>query len=982
MAIFKCKICGGSLDIQPGESIATCEYCGTKQTLPRLDNEKKANLYDRANHFRRNNDYDKAMGIYETILNEDSTDAEAYWSILLCKYGIEYVEDPSNHKHVPTVNRAQYTSIFDDEDYKSAIQYADSNQREIYEAEANTINDIQKGILDISAKEEPFDVFICYKETDASGRRTKDSVLATELYHELTRDGFKVFFSRITLEDKLGTAYEPYIFAALNSAKVMVVVGTKPEHFNAVWVRNEWSRFLSLIKNGAKKTLIPAYRDMDPYDLPEEFSHLQAQDMSKLGFMQDLIRGIKKIVDSDESKSAVKETVVVNAGNANTASLLKRSFMFLEDGEFDRADEFCEQVLNRDPENAQAYLGKLMAELKVETIDGLVECKEPFEENVNYKKIIRFGDAKLKERLSAIIDSIIERNESDRIENEYQQARISMGKSKTPEDFMAASKLFSQLGSYKDSSELEALCLKKSEEAKLDITYNKANNLCEDNDLSEYKYDSYPAKFAIKKTEEAIRLYESILDYKDSAQRVQKCRCAIEDFKKRAEDYRIEQEKMTEAMRIQNEKRTKKIKKILAIAIPILIIAVFLFVLFYQVIIPNSRFEQATQLIESGNYDEALRILDNLSERDEDEKIVKAINVASEKKMEEDYQSALNFMKNGKSIEALTILMKISNYKESAIYIRDLVEECKNLINAVTTRTYAIRSDGALLSTGNKTSFRGLTNVYNNILQLSSENDHCLGLKSNGTVIATGSNDYGQLDVQEWKNIVAVGSGNGYSVGLMSNGKVIATGNNSWGQCDVENWKNIVSISVDDTSVIALDKNGKILTSGRMWYWPSKIDSKSDVKRIYSDDRNLIVLKANGDVSAVGSIVDYYNGDTSSWDNIHSVSIGYSHFVGLKKDGTVVATGENDVGECNIDDWNNIVDIRCGYYYTVGLKSDGTVVATGLNSYGQCNVEDWKDIIAISVGDSHTVGLKSDGTIVAVGANDSGQCNVNNWKLF
>lgn len=570
MAIFKCKICGGSLDIQPGESIATCEYCGTKQTLPRLDNEKKANLYDRANHFRRNNDYDKAMGIYETILNEDSTDAEAYWSILLCKYGIEYVEDPSNHKHVPTVNRAQYTSIFDDEDYKSAIQYADSNQREIYEAEANTINDIQKGILDISAKEEPFDVFICYKETDASGRRTKDSVLATELYHELTRDGFKVFFSRITLEDKLGTAYEPYIFAALNSAKVMVVVGTKPEHFNAVWVRNEWSRFLSLIKNGAKKTLIPAYRDMDPYDLPEEFSHLQAQDMSKLGFMQDLIRGIKKIVDSDESKSAVKETVVVNAGNANTASLLKRSFMFLEDGEFDRADEFCEQVLNRDPENAQAYLGKLMAELKVETIDGLVECKEPFEENVNYKKIIRFGDAKLKERLSAIIDSIIERNESDRIENEYQQARISMGKSKTPEDFMAASKLFSQLGSYKDSSELEALCLKKSEEAKLDITYNKANNLCEDNDLSEYKYDSYPAKFAINKTEEAIRLYESILDYKDSAQRVQKCRCAIEDFKKRAEDYRIEQEKMTEAMRIQNEKKNKIIK-IFVIAIVMII---------------------------------------------------------------------------------------------------------------------------------------------------------------------------------------------------------------------------------------------------------------------------------------------------------------------------------------------------------------------------------------------------------------------------
>ena len=111
-------------------------------------------------------------------------------------------------------------------------------------------------------------------------------MLANDLYHQLTQEGFKVFFARITLEDKLGTAYEPYIFAALNSAKVMVVLGTKPEYFNAVWVKNEWSRYLALVKNsGGKKMLIPAYKDMDPYDLPEEFSHLQAQDMGKLGFI-------------------------------------------------------------------------------------------------------------------------------------------------------------------------------------------------------------------------------------------------------------------------------------------------------------------------------------------------------------------------------------------------------------------------------------------------------------------------------------------------------------------------------------------------------------------------------------------------------------------------------------------------------------------------------------------------------------------------
>ena len=127
------------------------------------------------------------MGIYEQILNEDNTDAEAYWSLVLCRYGIEYVEDPSSHKRIPTVNRAQFTSIFDDDNYKSALQYADGYQRSIYEEEAKAVNEIQKGILAISQKEEPFDVFICYKETDNNGRRTPDSVLANDLYHQVTR---------------------------------------------------------------------------------------------------------------------------------------------------------------------------------------------------------------------------------------------------------------------------------------------------------------------------------------------------------------------------------------------------------------------------------------------------------------------------------------------------------------------------------------------------------------------------------------------------------------------------------------------------------------------------------------------------------------------------------------------------------------------------------------------------------------------------
>ena len=252
--VFKCKICGGNLDVTENSSIITCDYCGTKQTLPKLENDKVANLYDRANHFRRSNEYDKAESLYELILNENSKDAESYWSILLCKYGVEYVKDPKTKEYIPTCNRTQKTSILTDENYKQALKYASEDQKEIYIKDAEKINNIQKGILEISNKEEPFDVFICYKETDENGNRTEDSVIAQDLYNILQKEGLKVFFAKITLENKIGESYEPYIYAALNSSKVMLVIGTKKEYLEAIWVKNEWSRYLNLIKNGENKT--------------------------------------------------------------------------------------------------------------------------------------------------------------------------------------------------------------------------------------------------------------------------------------------------------------------------------------------------------------------------------------------------------------------------------------------------------------------------------------------------------------------------------------------------------------------------------------------------------------------------------------------------------------------------------------------------------------------------------------------------------
>ena len=398
MAIWKCKFCGAPLDVPESGTVASCEYCGIRQTVPKLDDDRRNLLLDRAGQFLRSNEYDRAAALYEQAITEGGDDPELYWSLVLCRYGIEYVEDPASRRRIPTVNRTQYIAVSADPDYREAIARADSAQRELYEREAAEIDSIQRGILEISQKEEPFDVFICYKETDANGRRTPDSVLAQELYYGLKNEGFKVFFSRISLEDKLGTAYEPYIFSALHSAKVMVAIGTKPDYFNAVWVRNEWSRYLALIKQGEKKVLIPAYRDMDPYNLPDEFAALQALDMGKLGFMQDLIRGIKKIIGRTAQKvertttpiAAPVSTPTVNSTSKN--NMLERGFLALEDREWEKADDIFEQVLNYDLHEARAYLGKLLASRKLATTDALTESTEPIDDDKNFEKALRFAN--------------------------------------------------------------------------------------------------------------------------------------------------------------------------------------------------------------------------------------------------------------------------------------------------------------------------------------------------------------------------------------------------------------------------------------------------------------------------------------------------------------------------------------------------------------------------------------------------------------
>ena len=963
MAIIKCKMCGGDIEISADKTFGTCEYCGSTMTLPKTDDDQRLSLFNRGTHLRRNGEFDKAAAIYERLIGENDADAEAHWNLLLCRYGIEYVQDPASGERIPTCHRASFDSILNDVDYQAALKYSDGVARSLYEKEALRIANLQKDILAISQKETPFDVFICYKESDENGKRTKDSALAQDIYYQLTDAGYKVFFARITLEDKLGQEYEPYIFAALHSAKVMVVLGTKPEYLNAVWVKNEWSRYLALMRTDRSRLLIPCYRDMDPYDMPEELSMLQSQDMGKIGFIQDLIRGVKKVVDATKPQEAVtetvKETVVVhNEGGSNVQALLDRGQMALEDGEWSKADEFFEQVLNQDARCGAAYLGKFLAR---------VQCRSA--------KV--YADAYIED----VKDDAPDEKNADACEPDEAFIAACVGKYTVP-GILSGEKIRQMLEFDLEYCEASSLYALRAEEAQ--------EQFAADKDLMRAtKYASSEAKTI---TEDIPQTLDKLRADAQKREDADKARITADYRKFLTEtEAKLEKEHPQRLKEAQAQKKAAaKTKRTTTIALGAATVVIAVVLLITKVIIPSSNYSKAEEMLAVGEYDGAIEAftalgdykdaaerITQIEEQQENERLAREA-AEEEARNAQAYADAEALLANGDYDGAAEAFEALGGYQDAAERAQDCPYiEAEQLLAQGKTAEAAI-AFGKIA--GYKDALeRSFALRASNDPTIIAEDDHIVALKEDGTAVAIGNNEYGQCDVADWTNLVAIDAGFLYTVGLKADGTVLAAGYNDDGRCNVSDWTGITAIRAGRYHTVGLKTNGTVVAVGDNDLGQCDVADWTDITAISARENHTVGLKADGTVVAVG-----YNDDgrcnVSDWTDITAIRAGSYHTVGLKADGTVVAAGNNKDGQCDVSDWTDIVAIKATYKHTVGLKADGTVVAAGNNKYGQCDVSDWTDMIAIDAATFHTVGLKADGTVVAIGNNGDGQCNVSDWK--
>ena len=867
MAVIKCKMCGGDMEISADKTFGTCEYCGSTMTLPKVSDDQRAAAFNRGNHFRRAGEFDKALGVYERIVAEDNTDAEAHWCCALCRFGIEYVEDPATYEWLPTCHRASFDSFLEDVDYLAALEHSDGITRRQYQKDAAKIAEVQRGILATSQNTEPYDVFISYKELDENGERTRDSVLAQDIYYQLTEQGRRVFFSRISLEDIPGTQYEPYIFAALNSAKVMLVVGTSAENLNAVWVKNEWSRFLAMMRKDKTKLLIPCYRDMDPYDMPEQLTVLMSYDMGKIGFIQDLIRGVNKVLDADKpkEKETVHETVVVkNEGGANAQALLKRGNMALEDKKWDDAKGYFDRVLDMDAECSEAYLGLLFAERQSRSFD---------EDITEYARRLGSNLCKLADIQSSNPEATLD-------EMKRWQSKFVSGISEN-----------TNLKRAKRFASSEQLTHIENYERKIAAAYTEL----EQKYIAPLEADISAKK---KRADEKRNLLQGWLV--NRGQTIAKMR--QEEIGDLIGSY-IQQSKVDrDTLAEQKQKLESSLSSLTGL----------------RNVRARANVTHEISLLES-----QIRALDNNSEQ-----LMRGeINIPELRNGVIRYRHTnpeCTFIQLQNEFASKESLAAGSSHtvglKSDGTVVAVGSNDCGKCnmsdwativaVSAGDAHTVGLKADGTVVAVGSNNYGRCNVSDWTNIAAVSAGSSHTVGLKNDGTVVTVGSNTYGQCNVSGWMDIVAVSAGTGYTVGLKADGTVVAVGYNDDGRCNVSSWTDIAAVSAGESHTVGLKADGTAVAAGDNTYGQCDLRGWTDIIAVSAGVGYTVGLKADGTVVAIGSD-SYGKCNVRRWTDIVAVSAGSTHTVGLKADGTVVATKytgdqESYHGQCNVDGWMDI----------------------------------------------------------------------------
>ena len=673
--------------------------------------------------------------------------------------------------------------------------------------------------------------------------------------------------------------------------------------------------------------------------------------------------GSRQQVSEPDRIYTASEAVQEPAEEVKMDPLLRRAFLFLEDGDWDRAEAYCERILDQNPECAEAYLGKLMAKLQVHNREDLRNSKEPLEHQSDYRRAIRFGNPQLKAVLNSYNAEIQEKYEKTRSLEIYRSAVSTMEQAETEEALHKAAAQFGKISGVRDADVLKKQCQEKlaaiqAEKARLEEEKKQAEAKRREQEIQRKteRYNHAMEKLHSANTEEACRkaeeVFVSLPGFRDADALAQQCREKIT---------RIREEEKRKAAAARKRGKTVALVAGVAAICAVVLLTVPRMIPKKEAEIPALR-DQLDILLQEEHPDNQEP---QYQEPDSPE--------------EQQYKAAEALAAEGKHAHAGLAFAKLGTYRDA----RERSFEQWG---------YARRPKTIAYGTNYRISYP-LEQFW-------------IGLKNDGTVVATGTDTFGQQDVDHWTDIVEVAAISCASIGLRADGTVVTAGEpNSKNSREileeVQNWTGIVSIVtyIDNhgDSIFGLRKDGTVVYAGVISFDPSIIDQWTDVVDLCLEE-HLLGLRMDGTVVAAAakqSEKDYGQCQVASWENIISLdaaSFRRSHTMGLQADGSVQFTGAIPTNgwkmspyHGQVEGWTDIIDV-CG---PVGLHADGTVSVypedamypiTGETSgLWKDAVKDWEGVVALRGGISTIYGLKADGTVLAAGTMGNGALNVSEW---
>lgn len=378
MSSLKCSNCGGSLNFLNNEYGYICDSCGCHKDIGGVSNDD-ADLINLANA-KRIDDYkfDDALNLCNQVLDKDPKNQEANWCALLAEYQVIYLQN-DEQKYVPSFLNPEANGPMSQSRY-----YANLNHK--YRREADAIEEMRLQVIEEAKTMPDYDVFISYKQHDKDNNETSESDWAHQLYKTLIKSHngktLRVFLDKESLS-KSNAGWEPHIYSALRSAKVLVLLGSSYENMYSTWVKNEWKRFITY-----KKPIIVIGQGskVDPAKLENA---LRAGQMIEVEDKSWLQKTQKRVWDA------------VNK-NKDVPTLLYEAECLIRQKKFKQAKKSYETVCRIDPKNAQAYWGLLRCRLKAFDDYDIVKSNKKLDRIDEFNNALKYAEGEDKERFERV----------------------------------------------------------------------------------------------------------------------------------------------------------------------------------------------------------------------------------------------------------------------------------------------------------------------------------------------------------------------------------------------------------------------------------------------------------------------------------------------------------------------------------------------------------------------------------------------------